>query len=642
MTTNLSELLIKRIEETKLSKKKSRESLDGIELKIKSLLSRIGPRPKEKSDDELAALLLAKEREHSTTSQTNADERQFMRDMEAIRKKRIILAEYQSKQIELDSLKEDASLLRDEIKVLDSNLDELFTGQRRLRACQMIGCTAQDLIEKKIQIPENRTANVIGKKGSSIKSIESETQVVLDIDRFGLVTITGTEKGVSEASARIELILDSEHEELSLSDKIIVCLLFNKTKRVQDLQSKHNVRLDISRVNNVCKVSGRSAGVAACKEEIMELQNICSSQKLKIDPNLFPTLIGRGGITISGIQEQFQVQIEVDKDDASVNLIGIKENVAESVKYMQSFASDNKEIEEKITMPRIILAVSILGTGGKILKEIQSRHMGIRFEIDRNETTTVNKNDNSAEGTIFLKGKASFVYSAKEEILNIVKKHRDQTLTINISSACIQALLEKNGTRIKDIRQKFPESSINVDVNSSAINIQCDNSAKRELIVMTLQEVIDENQVLEMLISRDITISLKGQKGSIIRNRISELDVKLLIDTDAEKVSLQGNKRNIEEASKELQEFVTCQFLIDFPVSDEDFNCITNPSSGSDGLSFCKEMERDHNVEILVFRKQRLVRVRGIKENVTLAVTAIQGFINGNYKGRSTLMKLPP
>ena len=66
----------------------------------------------------------------------------------------------------------------------------------------------------------------------------------------------GTERAIDGAFAAILTIVETCVEEFHLTDESIVCLLMDKAHLVNEMQSKYNIRMDLSRAKNMCKITG--------------------------------------------------------------------------------------------------------------------------------------------------------------------------------------------------------------------------------------------------------------------------------------------------------------------------------------------------------------------------------------------------
>jgi hypothetical protein len=272
LPNNLDEIISMRLELTKQEKVIIRESLDSVDLKIKSALNHIivRVRPKE-SETELIAAINKLEHTHNTTSQTNEMERMFMYDMKKLKEKKVYLIEYNSQQAIIDDLKTKKTQLLKDLKDKDTTLDELYLGQRKLKTADKIGCNASDLIEQSFAVPAEKLSQIIGKAGATLLKIETDCKVSIEAkeskqdkeNKQGSIRIIGTSDTVALAVAAVLAIVSSLSLEVVTIDEKLICLLLNKAQFAHEIEAKYDVRIDISRAKKVFKVVGQPDAVRA-------------------------------------------------------------------------------------------------------------------------------------------------------------------------------------------------------------------------------------------------------------------------------------------------------------------------------------------------------------------------------------------
>ena len=244
---------------------KLKEKIDKLDDKIQKSIPRMGSKPKE-SEDQLIMMLKRLEFNHTTTSQSNADERKFMQERDKILVKQKQVVEYTEAQLELDKLKIALNANRIEMREKDKLIDDLKANQRRVIIANKLKCSMDDIIEQRLTIPAEKIPQIIGKKGANLKKIEDETTASIKADRNGGgITIVGTSNSIKNAIAIIMSVVNSAIEDISPSEEAITCLLFNKAALVDEIQAKCNVRIDISKAQKLCKISGTLDCIGAAK-----------------------------------------------------------------------------------------------------------------------------------------------------------------------------------------------------------------------------------------------------------------------------------------------------------------------------------------------------------------------------------------
>ena len=352
LPNNLDEIIALRLELTQQERAIIKESIEAVDVKIKSVISHIGIRPKE-TDAELTTMMHRLEHTHTTTSQTNAQERIFMYDMKKLQEKKKYLIEYNAIQLTLDELKLKRTSLQKDIREKDATLDELYLGSRKLKLAEKIGCMASEIVETKFTVPADKISLIIGKGGSTLQKIENDCMVSIDTKetKAGNIRITGSETSIALAITAVLTIVSTVNEEFSPSDEKIVCLILDKAALTHDIETRHNVRIDISRAKKVCKVIGQPDGVRLAIAEI----NLIPALKVKIpiDVAILPFVVGKGGATIKLLGEGNRVQIDIDREEKHILVLGYIEEVVTAVEALRNIISDNTEVEEVIKVDKV-------------------------------------------------------------------------------------------------------------------------------------------------------------------------------------------------------------------------------------------------------------------------------------------------
>ncbi len=304
-TQELETLLNERLEAVKLEKTGLKETVDSIDTKIRNQIAAIKEAPKE-TEQEITVAMQKLERTHSTTSQTTVQERQFMRDMDKLRQKKKALALYMKVQADIDVLKANKNVQMKELHERETLINELIGGLRKVKLAQKLSCNLTDLFEQTINIEESKISRVVGKGGQNLRTIEGECGVSLDMDRVGGgIHIMGTRATIELALDMVMSIVDTAIEEFTAPEVIVICLQMEKQLLLNEIQARHNVRVDLVRNKNHIKVTGLVDAVTAAKADILAIQG--QRQTLQLEAAYLPFIIGKAGSTITGIEDDNKV-----------------------------------------------------------------------------------------------------------------------------------------------------------------------------------------------------------------------------------------------------------------------------------------------------------------------------------------------
>jgi uncharacterized protein YlzI (FlbEa/FlbD family) len=360
---NLEEIIALRLELTQQEKFVIKESIDAIDTKIKSAINHIGARPRE-TDVELVAMMSKLEHVHNTTPSDNAAERVFMYDMKKLQEKKKYLVEYNSMQSTLDELKVRRTALQKDLREKDASLDELYLGSRKLKLAEKIGCSAGELIETKFTVPADKLSQIIGKGGATLQKIEADCKVSLDAKesksgnsmdakdlKVGSIRVTGTESSIAAAITAIFTIVSAVTEEITLADEKIVCLIVDKNAFAHEIESRCDVRIDVSRTKKLCKVSGQPEGVKLAIDEIRSVHSL--RIQVPIEVTILPFVVGKGGATIKALGEGHRVAIDVEREAKFIAIAGFADDVKKVASVLLDIITENTEVEEVIRMDKV-------------------------------------------------------------------------------------------------------------------------------------------------------------------------------------------------------------------------------------------------------------------------------------------------
>ena len=290
---SLEAIIAHRLEITQQERVAIKSKLDLLDTRIEKLKVTIGNRPRE-TEASIEAAINQLEKRHTTTSQTNEKEREFMLQLKKLQNRKKEVADQCRLQASLDELITQRNGCRKDLNDKDLQLDELFVGSRKLKIAARYGCQPIQVQEQKVTVPEISIPKIVGKGGTNLKQIETDCKVIIDADRSGrgILRITGTEAGIAAAQQAITTIASTTTEEFSPSESILACLMLDKAALAREIESRHTVRIDVSRAKKLCKVSGLTDAVNAAIADIRTVK--AKRMELKIDVSVLPFIVGKG------------------------------------------------------------------------------------------------------------------------------------------------------------------------------------------------------------------------------------------------------------------------------------------------------------------------------------------------------------
>jgi len=626
--SELESILAERLQLVRNEKSAVRESIEELEAKIRLSKRALADTPRE-SEDEIVATMKKLEHTHATTSMSNAEEREFMREMDKLRQKRKAAAAGVKVKADLEEQRTKLTELRRSQAEKDDSITELHQGLRKVKLANRSGCTSADITERKFTVESGKVARIVGKGGSNLRFLESEHNVSIEIDNNGgLVRLMGLESSIASAFEAIMGIVETSIEEFPLSDEIIVCLMMDKAQRVNDIQAQYGVRLDISRAKNLCKVSGLTENVIAAKALIVSLQSIRTDMLL--EPTAISAIIGKGGSSITALQEEFRVAINVNRDNNTVEVVGMRSDVTSALARIRDLVEVNREVEEVIQLEKHVLLGCLMGSNGQGLRGI-SKEYGVRIDCE-----VVKEN---ALQVVKIKGNNGKVHQARAHIVQLVGEYISNTLVVPVPDDVIPVILGKGGSEIKAFREKFP--SANIDIEGCNVHIQSDSAEMRATIKAEIDNILEANFSEVVNFSEEEKTQLKSAQGAEVRSRITkDLNVRLVIDFSPTAIKVKGPRPDVLRAVAALQTFRSSHTNEKVVLTEEDFLVLHNARTKGGDDSVVRGFEAQYNVEIRAQRKELTLFISGTPEGVAATKQAIQGVLEGDAQYGSQIISL--
>ena len=566
--TTLEGIIALRLDLTQRERLLVKEALDGVDARLnraRSVLSQCEcPRETEHELDMTTAQM---ERHHATTAwQTLESERDFLRELQKLRERKKWVAEYNQLQQSFEELKVQRATLRKDLTDKDVQLEELFVGSRKIKLATRIGCSPAEVLEQKVSVPENKMAQIIGKGGVNLKQVEDTCKVMIEADRHGGTTlrITGTGQGITAAHEAIFNIVSVVTEEFSPPDAIIVSLILDKAALAREIELRYSVRIDISRARRMCKISGTPEAIHAA---VAEIQTIDAARvQIPIDVSVLPFIVGKGGATIRALGETGRVQLDIDREENLIVILGYRADVDRAVVTLRGIIDEYSEIEETIVADKQTMIGCIIGSGGQHIRSLQ-KEFNVQMRTERGA-------DDGEPDKLVLRGTGSRVMVAAAKVNEMLAAYRASSDVIEMPDEVISLIVGKKGARIAALREKFPDATIDVEAGG-CVRVQSNNAATRQAVLDAVDALVSSNYVLTLALEFDMGVLMKGPRGSEARTMLTT-DLSLGFDILPEEgcVKLRGSKRNVDKGVEIVEAFVRNNYFVDIPCSEDDFSTV--------------------------------------------------------------------
>jgi len=171
-------------------------------------------------------------------------------------------------------------------------------------------------------------------------------------------------------------------------------------KGVRELMKVHDVHITVPAsdlLSDTIKILGSPKNVAAAKEALLNLREDLDAKerdrearsfevKVQVDPEFHPKIIGKGGIVIGKIRDQFKVNIQLpkrgDPDEDIIIIHGYEEHANQAREEILAIVNElveREKFKEEVEIdPRV--HSRIIGSRGKNVRQIMKEHnVDIRF-----------------------------------------------------------------------------------------------------------------------------------------------------------------------------------------------------------------------------------------------------------------------
>ena len=184
--------------------------------------------------------------------------------------------------------------------------------------CERLGGTVQptDLVEASVSLDNNtdKIGAIVGRGGLTMRQKESEYGVSIEIDRKdNAIRLLGTEEGVEKAKVWIGNIFAAEDCEIDVTDDVLRLLMLRKGERIKEIQSEYGVRVNLNRDASTITVRGVLASINNVKGYLNRLKEL--SIAVPVTTQLLPKLVGKKGVALKAFEEEFKVDVQVDREN---------------------------------------------------------------------------------------------------------------------------------------------------------------------------------------------------------------------------------------------------------------------------------------------------------------------------------------
>jgi transcription antitermination factor NusA-like protein len=431
---------------------------------------------------------------------------------------------------------------------------------------------ANSVIQTELDAPRWLHRFIIGRKGQNIRKITQDFENKVHVEFLedkDKICIAGPPVDVQAVESLLNSSLSELKNTMSYADievdpkwhRHIIGKNGSNIGRIKtDTGTSINIPSDTTK-SAVIRIEGSPEGVAAAKEEILDMAKKFDNEKSRdiiIDHKYHKNIIGQKGEKVREIRERFsEVQISFPESDAKsdiVTLRGPKEDVDKCYEYMKKLNTELVASSFKIGVPIFKkFHGNVIGRAGANIKKIKE------------ETNTVIDipAENSDSDVIYITGHQKDAEKARDMILaiqndlaNIVTSQvsfpqKLHTTMIGPGGKLIKSIMAECG----DVHIRFPAEGEDNDVIT--IRGTKEDVAKAEEQLQKLgEERLENSFTTEVTAKPEHHRFLIGRGGVNIRKVREKTGVRIVFptrqDENQELITIIGKKEAVEEAKDEL------------------------------------------------------------------------------------------
>lgn len=246
------------------------------------------------------------------------------------------------------------------------------------------------MVTEKVPLEQAKHKVIIGKGGSTIRRIETESGCRLIIPRDDpedFITLRGDADQVklakklikNEIEGETRFTIPYEGHPLGVSG-VLSLFLANKAAKLQELERDSGAKIDINRDEKTIVINGDTKPVLACSMAVQTLLASVSNSEVipVVDPKKTGRVIGRGGEMVRRLQDETGARISVDKTTSTVTVSGTTQQISLARGKIQALlAADSVaplliagEVSHTVQVPKSAVG-KVIGSKGAQIRTLQ-------------------------------------------------------------------------------------------------------------------------------------------------------------------------------------------------------------------------------------------------------------------------------
>ena len=244
-----------------------------------------------------------------------------------------------------------------------------------------------------------------------------------------------------EVAAQLQLPrADITMRRLPRVDEAVLELLATAAWR-KKLLSKFSVVAKTERgANRAVRLAGTAEAVQAAAAEIESLRGV-AVRHVNVSDAEQALLIGRGGRTITQLQEKHACALEIHKPSSKLTVAGLAADVARAEAEVRELLENQRRIEVSITFDPEQKG-TLIGKGGSTINRVQAQS-GAVLELGK-----------GADSTVKISGPAACVQKAREALAELLHLDAKKVQPVDVPAELVDMVSGRGGENLRRLEAK--------------------------------------------------------------------------------------------------------------------------------------------------------------------------------------------
>jgi len=379
-----------------------------------------------------------------------------------------------------------------------------------------------------IKVDAKYHKHIIGKGGSTINKMKSESDVTINIpDTDSGVTViriegnnAGVESAKSELEAMVKKMENEKEKDVIIENRFHRQIIGPKGENVQRIRDEFAaVQIsfpDLGVKSDIVKLRGPKDDVDRCAKHltkmVRDMLETSYQIKLPIFKQFHKFVIGKGGANIKKIRDETDTKIDLPDSGSESDMItitGREANVKKAADKIQEIQSQMANIvSQDISIPAKIHN-TVIGAGGKLIQSIMSECGGVAIKFPEpnsgSDKVTIRGPGEDVEKAIKLLKELSNEKQLSGHSIEVKAKPQHHKFLIGRQGIHIQKIRNETGARII-----FPGAD---DTDRESITI----IGTKEAVAKAKEDLEARIKELDNIIEDTMTVDPKHHKHFVAR-----------------------------------------------------------------------------------------------------------------------------